>query len=965
MASTTLDYGYDADVSRTLQPGNRSFDTLLWQQGRPILDSDQNLLFDILSEKSKTFIESQMQSGFLDPVTYSFNSSWVDQFGMNVSKVFVNGWQLLVNPNGIGRIILSPAYIGSGAHRWDFIFLEVFKVIVTGNSTDHKPSSTELYKDGNVQDMTTTLPDDIIDTVVGLETSKRVQIQYRIRIQEDVAAPNQQNANIFDSSTFAQGGATIPIDPYVFVNQGSVSGDYGLWKAGNGDNASRAQLQTVDGFVYAIPLAFAFRRAQAPYIDEDIDGQQASNAQISSGISDRIDGLFYDSVAQTDIVDLRHKSLIGNNFDYAEILESSIQNLLTGNNTIRRPVAIKYEAISDVSITGYSILNSSVCDKVRSVWSDIESTIVSNTVRLNIGDTDTSQDFYTSRASGSWQIGDTITINIPDGAPVGTIILGTDDSNSTTKPFVFRNAGGLLDVAGSWSNTDTDSALFTFDENLSNEEIWIVYDVQYPENQGLSYIPETYLKLDYTNVAAYPTVQNSYISHTGTVRVGSNLLNKSLTVSRDTKELNFQHVSMYNNYGANYTVNKRNKEINITPLVTSTTAVGNDVRTLMTENFDTITRRIFLPFQTPKLWFVRGVYTDQSGGNEVATEVSYAESPSLVSGEIFQHPSPNYSFANIFSMIFDPGGANVQLIVNSGGDYWPVYRQDSSGNVNQFILVDSNGDIYTPPSPNPLDYQINHRSIPTAKVFAYTGESANPKDNWIQVRNDATLVDGQELWIDIDYIGEPHDGGQIKMAYKYQPYQGMIDTSGTRLSAKIKAFSAFTHTDGTSNITENIDPKTYIQPLISYLPTPDNMEYLLKGDPVEGIETLGEYNGTLVCYVKSKVLDYSTTAQYILKLNDIISGEYNAGLNTVERGGNDATDLKSAMIAPISSSNYKQAVIFGLAATKDNFDLQNELVLYVWTYTNNDDESKFTSANVTNIGVDFYQINNRPLIRYE
>jgi len=442
-------------------------------------------------------------------------------------------------------------------------------------------------------------------------------------------------------------------------------------------------------------------------------------------------------------------------------------------------------------------------------------------------------------------------------------------------------------------------------------------------------------------------------------------LNESPAISRESKQLYFSHVSNFNNYASNYKINKRNKEINITPIISSTTQVGGGTRTMSVRNYDSVSRRLYLPFKTNKTWFIRGVYTDQTGGNEVATEVYYDENPSLVSGQIFQHPKLNYSFAQIISILFDPLGSHQELIVASGGNYWPVFRQDSTGNINQFLLVDSDGNIYNPPSPNPADYQIIHRSIPTAKVSAYTVNSLSPKDNYIQIRNDPSLVDGQTLWIDIDYIGEIHDSGQVKLAYTYQPYQGTIDTDGTILSAKLKTTQGYIHSDGTGNVLANIDPVAFPQPLIVHLPTPYNVEYTLNGGSVAGPGRQGMYGLQTHCYVMTDVLDYSTSIQQMLKLDDIVTGAFNLNLNTIERGGNDATDLKSAMLQALNVAGLRQAVIFGLALTKNNFSLQNELVLYVWTYTNNDATNIFTSADISHIGVDFFYLNGRPLLKLE
>jgi hypothetical protein len=258
----------------------------------------------------------------------------------------------------------------------------------------------------------------------------------------------------------------------------------------------------------------------------------------------------------------------------------------------------------------------------------------------------------------------------------------------------------------------------------------------------------------------------------------------------------------------------------------------------------------------------------------------------------------------------------------------------------------------------------------TAKVNAYTVSSVTPKDNWIQVRDDAVLTNGQQLWLDIDYIGEPHDGGQIRVAYEYKPYQGLVDSVGTTLSAKLKLMTGFVHTDGTGNTSSNIDTKTYVQPLVSYLPTAATDivgEYTLSGGSIAGPGKIGLFESSAVCYVNTEVLDYSTGATYPLKLHDIVTAAYdNSHLYLPERGGNQATDLKSVMLTALSAATYKQAVVFGLALAKSNFILQNELLLYVWTYTKNSDENKLVAADASNcVSVDFFFINNRQLLKLE
>ncbi|MDO8641794.1 MAG: hypothetical protein Q7R33_09725 [Nitrosarchaeum sp.] len=952
---------YGTTVSRTLPVDDRSFDTIVWQQGKPPLDSELNLVFDVMSEKLQRYIKNQTSSGFLSFNDFEFDPTWINKFKTGEMFAVVDGQQISVNPNGNGYINLSPATVGLGNHRYDFVFLEVWKVLLIGDTTSHKPSASTIYNKGNVQDTFTTLPDDIVDPVIVAttpETTRRVQLQYRIRIQEDIGTPTQQNSNIFDAVTFGQGGTGTPVNPYSFTNLGTTIGDYGLWRAGNGDVISRTQLQTIDGYTYAIPIAIVFRRSQDVYNDEDLDGQLAASIAIG-GTSDRIDGLFYDSVAVTDIMDLRHQVLTGS-LSYDEILKLAIQDLLTGNNAVRRPISIQYDAMFDVAITGYSILGN--CNRTRTTWSDLQTTTVSNVARLTVADTDNTKDFYVIKIAPptTWNVGDQIVVKAPHGSPTGTIILGTDDATVGTKPYVYQNAIGLTDVAGSWSGTGTATATFTFNTSFSNVDIWITYDIQYPNNQGLTHTVEQLLKLEYVNATSFPTVQNPYFPHSGIIRAGTNLLNSSIALSRNSKQIDYLHTGSPNSFAANYTLNSRNKELQLTPVISSTTTVGGSTRTLYTRNFKSADLKLYLPFATDRTWFIRGVYTGQSSGTEVAMTTYASETPSLISGNVAKHPTASgQSFASISSFIYIP--TSTELI----GTYQPVFRQSTSGDVNLFLLVDGSGNVLSLPSPVAADYSITHKSIATVKVNAYASNDNDPKNNWVQIRSGTGVIDAQQLWIDLDYIGEPHDGAEIKVIYEHSQYQGLIETSGLQLSAKLKAMQGLLHTDGTGNVTANIDPIKYPQPLIMNLPTPDAFEYLVKGDSVAGVGNRGKYISTDVCYTVGEILDYSTATILPLKLNDVVTGKFNIGLNSVERGGNDATTDKSLMLLPLSVANYKQVVIFGLAITQSNFAMKNELVLFVWTYTNNDAANQLASSDALHIGVDFFFIKKRPLIRIE
>jgi len=213
-----------------------------------------------------------------------------------------------------------------------------------GADTPNKPTQDSIYRHGNVlSPASVALADDIEDPDVAAETTKRVQVQYRIRhtgeaegIDFKLQADGFSNPNVL-----AQGSETAPVPMYPFVPadlktvidnsdaRDGVAGtnigygilDNGLWIAGNGTATSASDLGTVDGFVYAIPLAFVFRKNDNS-AGVGFDPQTNTNgallhnhpatvnpnlflSPVGVGESSRPDGAFADAIGVTDVMDLR------------------------------------------------------------------------------------------------------------------------------------------------------------------------------------------------------------------------------------------------------------------------------------------------------------------------------------------------------------------------------------------------------------------------------------------------------------------------------------------------------------------------------------------------------------------------------------------------------------------------------------------------------------------------------------
>ena len=238
-----------------------------------------------------------------------------------------------------------------------------------GADTPNKPTQSSIYRHGNVDSSAAVaLPDDIEDPDVAAETTKRVQVQYRIRhtgsaegVDFKLQADGFSNPNVF-----AQGatGAPVPLYPFVPADlktvisnsdaRDGVAGvgvgygllDNGLWISGNGTSASATALGTLDGYVYAVPLAFVFRKNDATGTGgfnprDNTNGgllhnhaafvnTNLFNSAVAVGESDRPDGAFADAVGDTDVMDLRrHVKFQGQ--DLAAELQFQMQALQDGN----------------------------------------------------------------------------------------------------------------------------------------------------------------------------------------------------------------------------------------------------------------------------------------------------------------------------------------------------------------------------------------------------------------------------------------------------------------------------------------------------------------------------------------------------------------------------------------------------------------------------------------------------------
>ncbi len=281
-------------VSRYTDDRDKQLSVVVFQANRPPLDSELNLISLVDFEARAEAVRAEMPSGWLmnesNPKADFFtnlNNSNLFYFGRNtpgeirnLNWAIVNGWPIPVAGTQTGqpplaaddtdtwnKILLNPPSTSTGGNIAEFVFLEVWQAVIDVDPAPPgiapgKPQRGFIYRFGNVEGGFSFIPDDLIDPDVGFPTTKRVQIQYRIRVVQGINIAQYPEG--FDPTlVYAQGLLQVP-SVVPFTNMRQTLGDPGLWRAGTGDPAT---FGTSDGYVYAIPLCAVFRRNGAGFSD--------------------------------------------------------------------------------------------------------------------------------------------------------------------------------------------------------------------------------------------------------------------------------------------------------------------------------------------------------------------------------------------------------------------------------------------------------------------------------------------------------------------------------------------------------------------------------------------------------------------------------------------------------------------------------------------------------------------------
>ena len=404
----------------------------------------------------------------------------------------------------------------------------------------NKPAPLKAYKYGNVLCPSSLyLDDNIVDPLLLRESSRRIQIQYRIRVLDVDFDSNAHPEGFTHPDCFAQ-GVWGEDSTYNFSRVTGSENDAGLWRAGTGNQTSAFQLGTVDGYVYAIPLCMVSRRNSAGF-----DAVLNANGGVLSTLelpSDRPDGKYADLVYQDDVLDMmRHVYPFG--LDYASETTYQFQSLLDQNYY----TLLTFEDTAG-SQTGTRSITPMVCDEIGQpitlggigdgsnrgnyirtfdhIARRFGSQPIIEYLTFKLLPTASNPWLYVTKASGTnWFDGDEITLDLAELDPlsISNWTGGTGIHNYLT---IF-NYGYVIDVVDAWHNdgnvttpiskkveiasirglggnqvylildrnrTETNTGYLVGDAGLGGDqgsanEIYIRFAVAYPAGAGLTQTP--------------------------------------------------------------------------------------------------------------------------------------------------------------------------------------------------------------------------------------------------------------------------------------------------------------------------------------------------------------------------------------------------------------------------------------------------------------------------------------------
>ena len=331
---------YPTRTSRvsSIDTANQSLESVVFQQGKSILDFDLNVMQDIIAKNQQRFVQSiYKSSGFLTnpniPIgTLSSNTLTIQKSFVNIQgNIFTIASAANVSTNSQMTVTIDSTNVNT------FVWLEAWyqEVVptaalgetISSNALVTETKNATIYKYGGTDTADNAITNIITDPVFGAETTRRIQLRWRLRTSaittNDVSLGFITGASYTvstpaNSNVKAQGGRSSSFistnastNPYTFYRADNYdttalsspqtlvsilsdtvyradmqksflefadNDDSSLYIAGRGTDDDAQQLNTVDGRVYGLPLAVV-TKSGSTYTSAPLANTIATSAQ--------------------------------------------------------------------------------------------------------------------------------------------------------------------------------------------------------------------------------------------------------------------------------------------------------------------------------------------------------------------------------------------------------------------------------------------------------------------------------------------------------------------------------------------------------------------------------------------------------------------------------------------------------------------------------------------------------------
>lgn len=270
-----------------------------------LLEDELNELQWIQNEARAHLIRQMTNSGCLDINGFDNNvvvegglkeldNTDFNSFLLHGFDAVLNGYITRVDSEDSSGVVITLADPPTSGTRKDFVFLEFWFAEI--KDTD------QIRKFGGIHNSPQEY--ELIDKRLNFETSRRIQLQWNIRAISNVDINNYPKIFIDNNGSSniavkALGKNTIETN-YNFRQHKDVN----LFVSGQGSDADKLALKSMDGYIYAIPLFIVNRINNGGYHAE-YNPNGGINYVNSNSISGRPDGKFSNIVYDDQVEDLR------------------------------------------------------------------------------------------------------------------------------------------------------------------------------------------------------------------------------------------------------------------------------------------------------------------------------------------------------------------------------------------------------------------------------------------------------------------------------------------------------------------------------------------------------------------------------------------------------------------------------------------------------------------------------------